>query len=135
MSLNLNELQSFVANKINRLHERCLPIVYSNKKSSCEKLFKRDSSVCIHHQTISFLATEMLFQKQPSRCVLTKRWSVNLLQIFRTPFPQNTSGGMYLMFDIFRGRSPNKIARPLKIGRLERNLSTQYGKVLLLRWR
>ena len=46
-------------NKINRLHERCLRIVYSNKKSIFKDLPERDSSVSTHHQNIKFLANEM----------------------------------------------------------------------------
>ena len=35
-------------NKVNCLHERCLRIVYSDKKSSFETLFEKDGSVTIH---------------------------------------------------------------------------------------
>ena len=46
-------------NKINRLHERCLRTVYSDKLSCYEELLDRDNSVSIHYKNIQKLATEM----------------------------------------------------------------------------
>ena len=46
-------------NNINRLHERCLRIVYSDKTSSFEKLLEKDGSVTIHTRDLQALATEM----------------------------------------------------------------------------
>ena len=48
-----------INNKINRLHERCLRIVYSDKTSSFENLLERDGSVTIHTRNLQTLATEM----------------------------------------------------------------------------
>ena len=48
-----------VNNKINRLHERCLHIVHSDKTSSFEKLLEKDGSVTIHTRNLQTLATEM----------------------------------------------------------------------------
>ena len=48
-----------VNNKINRLHERCLRLVYSDKHSSFKELLTKDKSVTIHHRNIQKLATEM----------------------------------------------------------------------------
>ena len=45
--------------KINRLHERCLRIIYSDKQSSFESLLEKDGSVSIHNRNIQILATEM----------------------------------------------------------------------------
>ena len=47
------------SNKINRLHERCLRIVYNDKQSSFNELLEKDGSVLIHLRNIQFLATEM----------------------------------------------------------------------------
>ena len=47
-------------NKINRLNERCLRIVHSDKTSSYEKLLKKDGSVTIHTRNLQTLATEIL---------------------------------------------------------------------------
>ena len=46
-------------NKINRLHERCLRIVYNNKQSSFNELLEKDGSVSIHMRNTQILATEM----------------------------------------------------------------------------
>ena len=39
-------------NKINRLHERCLRVIYNDKTSSFEQLLENDNSVSIHHRNI-----------------------------------------------------------------------------------
>ena len=46
-------------NKINRLHERCLRLIYNDKKSSFEQLLEIDSSVSVHDRNLRALATEM----------------------------------------------------------------------------
>ena len=46
-------------NKINRLHERSLRIVYSDKTSDFSELLEKDGSVSIHYQNIRQLAIEM----------------------------------------------------------------------------
>ena len=50
----------FLNTKINRLHERCLWIVYNDKKSSFDELLVKDGSVSIHHQNMQKLAAEMV---------------------------------------------------------------------------
>ena len=45
--------------KINRLHERCLRIVYNYKKSNFNKILVKDGSVSIHHQNLQKLAIEI----------------------------------------------------------------------------
>ena len=45
--------------KINRLHERCLRIIYNDKHSNFEELLVKDNSVSIHHNNIHTLAIEM----------------------------------------------------------------------------
>ena len=46
-------------NKINRLYERCLRIIYNYKHSNFEELLVKDNSVSIHHNNIHTLAIEM----------------------------------------------------------------------------
>ena len=48
-----------INNKINRLHERCLRVLYGDKSSSFEKLLEQDKSVTIHTRNLQILATEM----------------------------------------------------------------------------
>ena len=45
--------------KIDRLHERSLRIVYSDKTSDFSELLEKDGSVSIHYQNIRQLAIEM----------------------------------------------------------------------------
>ena len=46
--------------KINRLHERCLRIIYDDKQSSFIKLLEKDNSVSIHQRNLQILAIKML---------------------------------------------------------------------------
>ena len=45
--------------KINRLHERCLRVIYSEKQSSFKTLLEKDGSVSVHNRNLQILATEM----------------------------------------------------------------------------
>ena len=46
-------------NEIKHLHERCLRLIYSDKKSSYDNLLETDNSVSLHHKYIQALAIEM----------------------------------------------------------------------------
>ena len=46
-------------NKIKHLHERCLRLLYNDKKSGYKNLLEKDNSVSIHHKNIKALAVEM----------------------------------------------------------------------------
>ena len=46
-------------NKINRLHERCLRIIYEDKASTFEQVLEKDSSASIDTRNFRFLAVEM----------------------------------------------------------------------------
>ena len=48
-----------INNKINRLHERVLRIVYNDFKSSFKKLLEKDGTVSIHVKNLQNLAREM----------------------------------------------------------------------------
>ena len=50
-------------NKINRLHERALRIVYKNEKLTFQELLDKDDSVTIHHRNLQRVATEMYKKK------------------------------------------------------------------------
>ena len=45
--------------EINRLHERCLRIIYNDKTSSFQDLLNKDDSVSIHNRNLQLLAIEM----------------------------------------------------------------------------
>ena len=45
--------------KINCLHERCLRIVYNDKKSAYENLLISERSASVHVKNLQILATEM----------------------------------------------------------------------------
>ena len=46
-------------NETNRLYERCLCLLYSDKKSSFHDLIEKNGSVFIHHRNLRALTTEM----------------------------------------------------------------------------
>ena len=46
-------------NRINRIHERSLRIVYKNKESTFQELLDRDKYVTVHHSNIRKLAIEI----------------------------------------------------------------------------
>ena len=48
-----------INNKINRLHERALRIVYSDFKSTFEGLLRKENFFSIHERNIQSLATEI----------------------------------------------------------------------------
>ena len=48
-----------LSNKINKIYERALRIVYQDKKSSSKTLFKRDKSTSIHLKNHQYNATEL----------------------------------------------------------------------------
>ena len=45
--------------KINRLHERCLRLIYNDKKSSFKDILERDGSVSIHHINLRTLGVKL----------------------------------------------------------------------------
>ena len=53
-------------NKINKIHERALSIVYQDKKSSFVTLVKGDKSTSIHMKNLQYLATELFKVKNDS---------------------------------------------------------------------
>ena len=65
-------------NKINRLHERCLRLIYSDKGSSYEELLDNDNSVPIQQKNLQKLANEMF-----------KTYAGMAPQIMNEVFPRN----------------------------------------------
>ena len=87
-------------NKINRLHERCLRIVFPDKQSSFETLLEKDSSVSIHNRNLQILATEMyeiknnlsppiiakLFEQRNNQHYNLRNWAQFSLPAIRTVY-------------------------------------------------
>ena len=48
-----------VNNRINRIHERALKLVYADNNSPYAKLLEKDDSVKIHQRNLEVLATEI----------------------------------------------------------------------------
>ena len=48
-----------LSNKINRVHERCLRIIYKDKTSTFKELLEKDNSFSIHYRNIQAFAMEM----------------------------------------------------------------------------
>ena len=46
-------------NKTNRLHERCLRLIYNDKKSFFKDLLENNRSVSLHHKNLRTLAVEL----------------------------------------------------------------------------
>ena len=46
-------------NRINKIQERALRLVYNDNKSNLKELLEKDKSVTIHERNIQVLATEM----------------------------------------------------------------------------
>ena len=51
-------------NKINKLHERTLRLVYKNPNLSFQELLTLDNSFCIHHRNLQKLTIEMYYAKK-----------------------------------------------------------------------
>ena len=65
-------------NKISRLHERTLRIVYSDYKSSFCELLEKDKSFSIHHKNIQSLAIKICkFLHNLSPCIMNNIFKVN----------------------------------------------------------
>ena len=60
-------------NKINRIHERCLRIIYNDKKSTFYELLEKNGSVSIHKRNLRFLACEMFTPELIKKLILPNR--------------------------------------------------------------
>ena len=50
-----------INNRINRIHERALRVVYNDRNATFEQLLEKDNAVKIHDRNLQILATEMFF--------------------------------------------------------------------------
>ena len=73
MSINMDNRNRELNNKINRIHEQALRIVYRDKKSTFNENLEKDNSVKIHIKNIHVLVTEMFeVQKETSPAIMSK---------------------------------------------------------------
>ena len=80
--------------KINRLHERCLRIIYSDKQSSFETLLEKDGSVSVHNRNLQILATEMYKIKNDLSPLLSQNFSNKGMR--NTTTSEGTLSSLYL---------------------------------------
>ena len=80
--------------KINRLHERCLRIIYSEKQSSFETLLEKDGSVSVHNRNLQILATEMYKIKNVHSALIVTEFSNKGMSNTKTS--EGTHSSLYL---------------------------------------
>ena len=72
-------------NKINRLHERCLGIIYNDNTSSLTDLLEIDNSVSVYHRNIQVLATEVYkFVNGLSPKLVSDCFKLNNMTVYNT---------------------------------------------------
>ena len=72
-------------NKINRLHERCLRIIYNDNTFSSTDLLEIDNSIFVHHRNIHVLATELYkFVNGLSPKLLSDCFKLNNTTVYNT---------------------------------------------------
>ena len=78
-----------VNNKINRLRERALRLIYNDYKSSFDELLEKDGSVPIHHRNIHSLSVEMykIYHGSDDLSPLADMISVRKYKNLRSDFP------------------------------------------------
>ena len=69
-------------NKINRLHERALRLIYKNPLLSFQEMLNIDKSFCIHHRNLQRLSTEMYKIKNNISPIITQE----LFPTYENPF-------------------------------------------------
>ena len=77
--------------KINRLHESALKIVYSDYKSSFNTLFEMDGPYSVHHRNIRILALEIYKFSEHKNC-----YSVLFLSLSLTHFEPMFYGNLWV---------------------------------------
>ena len=93
----------YMNNKINKLQERALRMVYNDQTSTFESLLEKDKSITVHHRNIHVLATEMYKAKN------------NLSPpIIRELFPVNSESYPLRNSNYFKLSRPNTVHNGLE---------------------
>ena len=75
-------------NRINRIHERALRVVYNDNVSSFEEMLQKDDSVTIHEKNIQTLSIELFkVLKGLSPTIMDELFLVKKDQIYNSKFP------------------------------------------------
>ena len=98
-------------NKINRLHERCLQLIYSDRISSYEELVDKGNSVPIHQKNLQKLATEMFktytgIAPQIMTEVFPKNYALNYNLRCHPKFPSRVINAVHLGSDSLKFLGP-----------------------------
>ena len=73
-----------LSNRINRIHERALRLVYQDNSLSFAELLEKDNSVTIHLRNLQLLATEIYKLKNGLACRLCKKYIAQVGFIWST---------------------------------------------------
>ena len=92
----------YLNNKINKLQERALRMVYNDQTSTFESLLEKDKSVTIHHRNIHVLATEMYKAKNGLSPPIIRNifpindrsYSLGNTNYFKLPRPSTVHNGL-----------------------------------------
>ena len=92
----------YLNNKINKLQERALRMVYNDQTSTFESLLEKDKSVTIHHRNIHVLATEMYKAKNSLSPPIIRNifpinggsYSLRNTNYFKLPRPNTVHNGL-----------------------------------------
>ena len=91
--------------KINKLHERCLRVIYNDAHSSYDELLNLDNSVSMHHKNLQILGTEM--------GQLYTGSATNILnEVFPLKPPSNHNLGNQQEFTVRPTNCPYRICKP-----------------------
>ena len=72
-------------NKVNRLHERCLRIIYNDNTSSFTNLLEIDNLVSVHHRNIQVLVGELhKFSNGLSPKLVSDCFKLNNMTVYNT---------------------------------------------------
>ena len=86
-------------NKINRLHERCLHIVYNDKTSTFNELLEKDNSVSVYYRNIQALAIEMfIVANGMPPAIINELFQLREQSHYNLRYTSNLSSHLFIVF-------------------------------------